>query len=159
MCIARKIGGKAKRLLKNLDDGNPDDQLSAIGGKLDGLAKLLKLYPYDEHGQFQGKLKPISHKSIQAVHVLCSNAVICETVTCNPQSLLQITKVWDIPKVTLIKGSDIHENVHVLTGRCPKCKTNYLADQEHVIEPDNKKTRVYLNSAKYLKVGQSLWVD
>ena len=27
------------------------------------------------------------------------------------------------------------------------------------MEPDNKKTRVYLNSAKYLKVGQSLWVD
>ena len=157
--LQEKLREKQKRLFKNVDDGNPDNQISAIGGKLDGLAKLLKLYPYDERGQFQGKLKPISHKSIQAVHVLCPNAVICETETCNPRSLLQITKVRDIPKVTLIKGSDIYENVHVLTGRCPKCKTNYVADRECVMEPDNKKTRVYLNSAKYLKVGQSLWVD
>jgi len=43
--------------------------------------------------------------------------------------------------------------------KCPKCKTSYLADREQVIEPDDKYTRVYLNSAKILKVGQSLWVD
>ena len=157
--LQEKLGGNQKQLFKNADDRNPDNQISAIGGKLDGLAKLLKLYPYDGDGQFQGKLKPISHTLIQAVHVLCPNAVVCETETCNPQSLLQITKVRDIPKVTLIKGSDIYENVHVLTGRCPKCKTNYVADRECAMEPDSKKTRVYLNSAKYLKVGQSLWVD
>lgn len=28
-----------------------------------------------------------------------------------------------------------------------------------VLQDDNRHTRVYLNSAKYLKVGQSLWVD
>jgi hypothetical protein len=84
MCIARKIGVKQKRILKNLDNGNPYNQISAIGEKLDGLAKLFKLYPYNEHGQFYSKLKPISHKSIQAMHVLCPNAIICETVTCNP---------------------------------------------------------------------------
>ena len=27
------------------------------------------------------------------------------------------------------------------------------------MEPDGRYTRVYLNSAKYLKIGQSLWVD
>jgi hypothetical protein len=117
------------------------------------------LYPYNKHGQFQGKLKPISHASIQAAQLICPNAVVCETSTCNPRSLLQSTKIRDIPRVTLIKGSTIYENVQVLTGRCPKCRTIYLADRERVAQPDNKFTRVYLNSARYLKVGQSLWVD
>ena len=156
--LQEKMGEGKRKLFKNANDENPDDQLSAIGVKLDGLAKVLKLYPYDESGEFLGKLKPISHKSIQAAHVLCPIAFVCETETCNPRSLLQITKVRDIPKVTLIIGSEFHENVHVLTGRCPKCKTNYLADRECVVEPDNK-TRVYLNSARYLKIGQSIWVD
>jgi len=59
----------------------------------------------------------------------------------------------------LIKGSKIHENVQVLTGYCPSCNTKYFADHERVLQPNNKHTKVYLNSAKYLKVGQSLWVD
>jgi CxC5 like cysteine cluster associated with KDZ transposases len=59
----------------------------------------------------------------------------------------------------LIKGSTTHENVQVLTGKCPRCKTTYLADREHVMESDGRYTRVYSNSAKYLKIGQSLWVD
>ena len=59
----------------------------------------------------------------------------------------------------MIKGSAVHENVQVLTGKCPKCQTIYLADREHAMESDGRYTRVYLNSAKYLKIGQSLWVD
>ena len=157
--LQEKLGDRQKRLFKDTDSTNSNNQTTAIGEKLDGLAKVLKLYPYDEHGQFQGKLKPISHASIQAAQVICPNTVACETTTCNPRSLLQITKVRDIPRVTLIKGSTIYENVQVLTGKCPKCKTSYLADRERVVEPDDKYTRVYLNSAKYLKVGQSLWVD
>ena len=113
-------------------------KIVAIGEKLDMLAKVLNLYPYDKNGQFQGNLKPISHKSIQAAQVICPNAVVCKTNNCNPRSLLQITKIRDIPRVTLIKGSNIFENVQVPTGRCPKCKTNYLADRERVIRHDNK---------------------
>ena len=154
-----KLGDGQQMLFKNADDRNPAHKITAIGEKIDGLAKVLKLYPYDNHGQFQGNLKSISHTSIQAAHVICPNAITCETTTCNPRSLLQITKVRDIPKVTLIKNSTIYENVQVLTGRCPKCKTLYLADRERVVQPDNKYTRVYLNSAKFLKVGQSIWVD
>jgi hypothetical protein len=154
-----KIGDGQRRLLKDADSNNSDDQITAIGEKLDGLAKVLKLYPYNKHGQFQGKLKPISHASIQASQLICPNAVVCESSTCNPCSLLQSTKIQSIPRVTLIKGSTIYENVHVLTGRCPKCRTIYLADRECVAQPDNKFTRVYLNSPRYLKVGQSLWVD
>jgi CxC5 like cysteine cluster associated with KDZ transposases len=154
-----KLGDRQKRLFKNTDDSNSNDQITAIGEKLDGLAKVLELYPYDENGQFQNKLNPISYASIQAAQVICPNAVVCETATCNPRSLLQITKQRDIPRVTLIKGSTIYEDVQVLTGRCPKCKTNYLADRERVIKDDDTCTRVYLNSAKYLKIGQALWVD
>jgi len=51
----------------------------------------------------------------------------------------------------------------VLSGRCPQCKTIYYADHEtsSPIDEDNDDsgTKVYLNNAKYLKVGQSLWVD
>ena len=60
--------------------------------------------------------------------------------------------------MTLLKGIAIHENVQVLTGYCPTCQTIYLADHE-CSQAENRKTRVYLNDAKYLKVEQSLWVD
>jgi hypothetical protein len=153
-----KLGDGQKRLFKNTDNSNSDDQITAIGEKLDGLAKVLKLCPYDKYGKFQNKLKPISYASIQAAQVICPNAVVCETTTCNPRSLRQITKVRDIPRVTLIKGSTIYEDVQVLTGRCPKCKTTYLADRERVVT-DDEYSRVYLNSARYLKIGQALWVD
>jgi hypothetical protein len=157
--LQEKLGDGQKMLFKKADSIDLDHQITAIGEKLDGLTKVLELYPYDKNGQFKGNLKPISHASIQAAQVVCPNAVVCETTTCNPRSLLQITKVRDIPRVTLIKGTTTYENVQVLTGRCPKCKTNYLADRERVTEPDGRFTRVYLNSAKYLKIGQNLWVD
>jgi hypothetical protein len=126
--LQEKLGKEQKRLFQDGSHQNSDNQITGIGEKLDGLAKVLKLYPYDEHGQFQGKLKAISHESIQAAHIICPNAIVCETNTCNPCSLLQTTKTQDIPRVTLIKGSNIYENVQVLTGRCPKCQTNYVAD-------------------------------
>ena len=125
---------------------------------LDGLAKLLNLYPYNSDGEFQGKLKAVSYKSIKAAQVICPVSITCETASCNPRSLLQNMRLRDIPRVTLIKDSEIHENVQVLTGYCPSCDTTYHADHERVQE-ENRHTRVYLNSAKYLKVGQSLWVD
>src|ERR1700678_1432744 len=136
--ITRKVGRWSKNagqkmLFKKADSIDSDHQITAIGEKLDRLSKVLELYPYDKNGQFQGNLKPISHASIQAAQVVCPNAVVCETTTCNPHSLLQITKVRDIPRVTLIKGTTTYENVQVLTGRCHKCKTNYLADSPEYI--------------------------
>jgi hypothetical protein len=63
--------------------------------------------------------------------------------------------------VTLIKGAKTCDGVHVLSGKCPKCDTKYYADHESSKNPEvvNERRRFYLNSAKYLKVGQSLWVD
>ena len=84
-------------------------------------------------------------------------------MSCGLWAIHQITKTRDIPKVTLVKGSDIYQNVSVLTGQCSRCKTLYLADRETlsevVSEEETRKRRIYLNSAKYLKVGQSVWVD
>jgi len=50
----------------------------------------------------------------------------------------------------------------VLTGKCPNCKTLYAADHERfedISTVENSFKRVYINSAKYLKIGQSIWVD
>ena len=135
------------------------ENIDGVTQKLYGLAKLLDLYPYDSDGQFQGKIKAVSYKSIKAAQVICPISITCETTSCNPRSLLQNTRLRDIPRVTLIKGSEIYENVQVLTGHCPSCQTTYHADHERVLQEGNRHTRVYLNSAKYLKVGQSLWVD
>ena len=61
----------------------------------------------------------------------------------------------------MIKNSKIFENIFVLTGKCPTCNTTYHGDHERtpVVGEENKWSRVYLNSAKYLKVGSSTWVD
>ena len=54
-----------------------------------------------------------------------------------------------------------HDGVHVLSGKCTKCDTKYYADHESSKYPGvvAERRRFYLNSAKYLEVGQSLWVD
>jgi hypothetical protein len=161
-CLARglqeKLGDDTRNLFKQ-ENVDSDDIVSEIGGQLDGMAKLLQLYPYNSEGSFKGKLKPISYDSIQAVHVICPTSVVCETLSCRPRSLLQKTKLRDIPRVTLIKGLTTYTNVQVLTGYCPTCHTRYFADHERVQESDTQYTKVYLHSAKYLKVGQTLWVD
>jgi hypothetical protein len=63
--------------------------------------------------------------------------------------------------VTLVKNNMIYENVSVLTGKCPNCTTLYSSDHECFPEKDEEKqfTKLYLNSAKYVKIGQSIWVD
>jgi hypothetical protein len=83
----------------------------------------------------------------------------CEDNDCDPCGLHQATRDRDIPKVTLIKGNKIYKNVAVLSGKCPKCETLYYADHESLDRSTDNAQRVYLNSAKYLKVGHSVWVD
>jgi hypothetical protein len=134
---------------------------NAIGSKLDAFSKILGRYPYDHHGQFTSKLQDVSTKEIEPIYLLCPNTMECETMECNPRSLLQATRVRDIPQVTLIMGTKIHDGAHVLTGKCPDCHTTYYADHERAMEPGDERTwnKVHLNAAKYLKVGQSTWVD
>jgi hypothetical protein len=161
-CLARglqeRLGIYQNQLYADQEIAGESDTVNEISKNLDTLAKILGLYPYDSRGKFKGKLKPISYGTIQPAHVICPNAVVCQTATCKPRSLVLGMKLRDIPQVTLIKGCTVHSNVQVLTGQCPKCKTLYMADHERVAE-GNRITRVYLNAAKYLKIGQSLWVD
>jgi hypothetical protein len=133
--------------------------------KLDELAAALNLIPKKKKVP-KTKLLPISQKEIKPVLVICPKSVVCEDLDCSPldcspRSLIQGTKPRDIPKVTLIKSTAIYKNVPLLTGQCPKCLTLYSADHERVLQnvANREYTSVYLNSALYLKVGQSLWVD
>ena len=122
---------KMKNVAKGMDD---EEEIVAFSIKLNALTRLLDLHPYNEHGQLEGKLQPISHKLIQPVHVLCPNSMECETANCNSRSLLQNTRARDIPQVTLIKDSVIYDDVFVFTGECPTCKTKYSADHERAAE-------------------------
>jgi CxC5 like cysteine cluster associated with KDZ transposases len=138
---------------------NEDKIVFSLGKKLDGLAKVLGLYPYNKKGKFKGKLKPVSHDEIEPVLVICPDAIVCQSLKCNLRSLQQYTRDRDIPKVDLIKSRKSFQNVSVLTGRCPSCDTTYFADHERFSDDNNNWNRLYLNSARYLKVGQNTWVD
>src|SRR6267378_5953246 len=137
-----------------------EKRITPLTIKLDELAIALNLIPKAKKAP-KTKLLPISQREIQPVLVICPRSVECEDMTCNSRSLVQKTKLQDIPKVTLIKSTAIYKNVPVLTGRCPTCSTLYSADRERVVKNAARKeyTCVYLNSALYLKVGQSVWVD
>ena len=131
--LRKRIEQNGQHILKH-HDSDPDmtdEQLTiAVAMRVDGLSKLLKLYPYDEAGQFTGKLNPVCHQDIEPIHVICPDAVVCETTTCKPCSLIMTTKPRDIPYTTLIKDFAIYENVPVLAGHCDTCKTTYYADHE-----------------------------
>ena len=133
-----------------------------LSRKLDKIAICLGLSPYDSRGNYKEKLLPISHDEIEPAYVICPTSFICGTLECQPRCLIQSTRERDIPLVTLIKGHTVHQNVPVLTGKCPRCKTLYAADHERFEDTStvqNSLKRVDLNSAKYLKIGKALWVD
>jgi hypothetical protein len=144
------------------DDLTPDGKVKLLAGKLNDVAVNLNLTPYDDQDDYMGKLLPVSHKAIQPVHIICPGSLVCGTATCRPRSLVQATRKRDIPSVTLIKDHKIYKKVSVLTGKCPDCETSYSADHErffHEFGGAKQPKRVYLNSAKYLKLGSNLWVD
>ena len=161
-----------KALLDQLDqetichlfpNSNPeDDRNSILGVKVDTMAQKLKLLPYTKSNQFKSnRVLPISNEKIKPVHILCPSTFTCTTASCNPRSLLQFTRERDIPHAKLIIGTTIHDEVPILTGQCPLCDTRYSADRERFLDPNDNITwkRLYTNSARYLKVGQNLWVD
>lgn len=161
--LQNRLGNKQGTLFKgkeNVQDTPDHELITPLALKLDAMADLLNLSSYDDTGRYRGKLQSVSHAEIQPVYVICPISSTCETQYCNRRGLQQATKARDIPLVTLIKGTTIHHNVPVLTGKCPSCMTSYFADHERFSgEAENDWQRTYLNSAKYLKVGQTLWVD
>jgi len=159
-----QLGHNKGSLYKDGEGSNlsSKDRSKLVARKLNDLAVNLNLTPYDDENHYIGKLLPVSQKAIQPVHVICPTSMVCGTATCKARSLVQATPKRDIPLVTLIKGHKFHKNVPVLTGKCPDCNTSYSADHERFLHdsPGTKQPkRVYLNSAKYLKLGTSLWGD
>ena len=160
--LQNRLADKQGMLFKSEERQNkPNHELiTPLALKLDAMADLLNLSSYDDTGRYKGKLRPVSHAAIKPVFIICPISPTCITESCNPRGLQQATKARDIPLVTLIKGTTIHHNVPVLTGKCPSCQTSYFADHERFSTgAENDWQRTYLNSAKYLKVGQTVWVD
>ena len=164
--LTNQLGSKRTETLFSENElaREPDgkEKVDILAGKLDDLAITLKLSIYDGEGNYKGKLLPISCHKIEPAYVICPPSFVCGTASCNPRSLVQHTRERDIPMVTLIKGHTIHQDIPVLTGKCPNCATLYTADHERYKDTStvqNNFKRVYLNSAKYLKIGQSLWAD
>ena len=148
------------QLFLNSDQENDRNKL--LGDKVHAMAQKLKLLPYTKTNKFDPKrVQPISHNKIKPVHLLCPTTFTCTTAICNPRSLLQLSKDRDIPHTKLIIGTTTHNEVPVLTGKCPTCDTHYAADHERFLDSNDNITwkRHYTNNAQYLKVGQNLWVD
>jgi hypothetical protein len=160
--LEKKLDNDADSLFRTSDSKSElsnDQVINSIGVKLDGLSKILNLHPYSKQGRFLGKLKPISNHIIEPIHVICPMSMECETSSCQSRAILKQTRDRDTPQATLIKGTKIYDNVPVIAGQCTKCQTVYHADHERAKGADDTWMKLYLNSAKYLKVGQNIWVD
>ena len=137
-----------------------DPDITSLAVKLSEFSQALEIYPYNQKQKFTGTVKPISHDSIQPALLICPNSSVCLTSGCNRCSLKQKSTPRDIPRVTLIKGTDIYHNVQLLAGQCRNCGTIYYADHERTPAAENTEAmKFFLNSAHYLKVGQKLWVN
>ena len=155
--LDEKLGQDTGQLFQTTANLNNDQRNSAIAIKLNSLYKLLDLSPYDNEGVFhQSRYKQV-RKEIEPAYVISPTSIQCQTQSCNGRSFHTNTRDRDTPRVTLIKGSKIYEEVHVLSGKCPQCKTIYYADHETSApidtDDDDSGTKVYLDNAKYLKVG------
>lgn len=167
------LSGWMKALTRALKDkiGQESDLFSSrendeVTGKLISLSKLLKLNPYDKYGystngKLRRKLQPVAR--IEPALVVATNFMECQTVGCNFRGLLLTSRKRDVSHTTLIEGATIHKNVTVLIGECTSCYTLYHADHEHgrkKVEDAMVPTGdIYLNSAKYLKIGANMWAD
>ena len=162
--LQEKLATRADSLFKsrdNLPSLSHVQVTNTIAAKLDILAKGLELNPFNKHGHLVHKLQPISQEDIQPALVICSQAMECEQPSCDKGSLRQETRDRDVPRVTLIKGTEIISKVQVLVGKCSSCKTNYYGDHHRVLKNARTDTwdKAYLNSAQYLKIGQTVWCD
>ena len=161
--IKKRLEEENTSLLKESDidaEGSEQKTTITLGLKVDALARVLGLNPVNKSGKFKGKLKPVSHKNVQAVYTLCPNTPTCRTAVCQKKALYQWTRQRDVPLVRMIKDFTVYDNTPVFSGHCKGCKTIYYADHERAQHGDeDQHERVYLSSAKYTKIGQQLWVD
>ena len=158
------MGKDTKTLFKHntlSKDWNVDTVTDPIASKLDRMAEVLELVPvYSKSStRVKHKLMTVLHQNIAAIHIICPSIMECNEPHCNHWALRQDTRTQDIPQVTLIKGTTIHRKVYVLSGLCTHCNSKYYADRKGIDQISANKRVQYLNSAKYMKIGQSTWVD
>lgn len=134
-------------------------QATVLSSKLDAFVELLSLTPYDQNNTLGKKLLPVSYDSIRGVQIICPSTMFCLNRKCQPRALLQTTRISQIPLVTLLKEDVVYKDVPVLIGKCTTCDTTYHADHERFKDHFGIWNNCYLNSAQFLKVGQSTWVD
>ncbi|KDQ25339.1 hypothetical protein PLEOSDRAFT_1046294 [Pleurotus ostreatus PC15] len=163
--ISARLGDEATSslFLPEIDvPGNKSnsEKTTILAKKFNKLSIVLKLRPYNKSGVLKRKLRPISNALIQPALVICPSTMQCSTATCNGCALGQNTCERDTSEVTLLKGSECFSHVPVLSGVCSRCHSIFYADHESYKEPGfTGRMSFYLNNAKYLKVGQKVWVD
>lgn len=92
--LCDRLGEQDVKCLFKKHERSMEDKVPALAEKLDECAKLLDLTPYDQNGNYTGKLKQVSHEQIQPVLVICPNSVNCEDVrNCEPRGLLISTYI------------------------------------------------------------------
>ncbi|KAF4571417.1 hypothetical protein EYR36_008754 [Pleurotus pulmonarius] len=128
----------------------PQQHITMAGKKLSRFSRSLSLASHTSTGVLKRKLRPVSTTSVQPVILITPMVMACPTLTCNNHSLTQELRDRDTSKVTLLQGSQCHLNIPVLAGRCY---------HERFTQNNGDDVCLYLNDAKYLKVGKSVWVD
>ncbi|KAF9049684.1 hypothetical protein BJ165DRAFT_1401563 [Panaeolus papilionaceus] len=130
---------------------------------IDNVASAVGFQSYSVKGKKLRTLKPINFQSLQPIHIIAPMSFECETTTCNRYALHRLTASRDLPQVKLLKDGKVIKYAYVIQGKCSHCNTIYAADRETFDHTDNTnqtlKYRTYLNSAQYLKLGQSVWCD
>ncbi|PPQ92906.1 LOW QUALITY PROTEIN: hypothetical protein CVT25_009044 [Psilocybe cyanescens] len=143
--LARALNEHLGKFSQNMNEED-NALIIPIATKLDTMASVLQLeLIFSKKGKLKKKLATISHRDIAAVHVICPSSM--------EHSILRYSKSY------LNKGAIIHNNVHVLSGKCKSCDAGYYADHELMIQTSGQRNRIYLNSAKYMKIGQHIWAD
>jgi hypothetical protein len=159
--MIHRLNNNTAELFKSREyiENDQDYQIKQISKKLDSFVLLLGLTSYHRKGKYKKKLLPISHEEIKPVLTICPQNAFCMDRNCKDYGLSQFTRTRDIPLVSLIKDNIVFKEVPVLTAKCRKCETSYFADHERFLMRDGSWNHCYLNSAQYLKLGQSLWAD
>jgi len=159
--LARGLGDRLNYDLSTvLTQYTDKNWVTQLAKQLDSTTVFLGLSPYKYNGNFTRKISCISQESIAPIRLICPPNMTCTTSTCQLYHISLRTRLRDIPQVTLIEGSTVLNQVYVLSGECTRCKTHYHADHESYTPSNTTQSReVFINSARYLKIGSSLWVD
>jgi hypothetical protein len=151
---------KSRISLSSLFPIPEDAALKKTAQWLDDLAEVLDLTTYSSSGKFRQLLKHVSLEAITPVRTICPPNPSCNTESCAPYHLNNITISSSMAPVSLILGTHVHTG-YVLGGECSHCLTHYYADHES-FRPDAsspQRAKFYLNDARFLQIGQSIWAD